>query len=119
MGVDTAPSQRTVQGRWSSHVHEAGSGSDETVLFLHGSGPGAGALSNWRFALPASAVTRRSVALDFVGFGRSEHPEDPPGDAHEWMDAWTEQVLEVMDELEIERAHLVGCLLYTSDAADE
>lgn len=108
MGVDTTPSDRIVQGRWSSHVHEAGSGTDETVVFLHGSGPGAGALSNWRFALPASATTRRSVALDFVGFGRSEHPEDPPGDGREWMDAWTEQVLEVMDQLEIERAHLVG-----------
>jgi 2-hydroxymuconate-semialdehyde hydrolase len=35
------------------HVNLSGQGRQCAVLLIHGSGPGATALSNWRFALPA------------------------------------------------------------------
>lgn len=107
-GDEAVPRQTEVFGRYRSHVHETGEGADQAAVFLHGSGPGATALSNWRLALSAGAADRHCVTMDFIGFGRSEHPADPPGDISGWVDLWVEQVLEVMDHAGIRRAHVIG-----------
>ena len=55
---------------------EAGSG-DQTVVLVHGSGPGVTAYANWRGVLPELGKNFRCVAPDMVGFGYSERPEGP------------------------------------------
>ncbi len=54
---------------------EDGSG-DETVLLIHGSGPGVTSYANWRLVIPALATKFRVIAPDMVGFGFSERPEE-------------------------------------------
>ena len=82
---------------------EAGSG-DQTIVFVHGSGPGVTAYANWRGVLPVLGENFRCVAPDMVGFGYSERPEKPDYS----LDTWADQTLGVMDALGIEKAHLVG-----------
>jgi pimeloyl-ACP methyl ester carboxylesterase len=82
---------------------ESGSG-DQTIVFVHGSGPGVTAYANWRGVLPVLGETFRCIAPDMVGFGYSERPENP----NYSLDTWADQTLGVMDALGIQKAHLVG-----------
>lgn len=101
--------EKTLQtGNYTTHLNRAGEGNSETILFLHGSGPGVIAWSNWQFALPALGESYDCLAPDLVGFGNSEHPKDPPDGMGPWMDAWVQQSMALLDDLGVERAHLVG-----------
>jgi pimeloyl-ACP methyl ester carboxylesterase len=82
---------------------EAGSG-EETVVLIHGSGPGVTSYANWRLVIPALAENFRVVAPDMVGFGFS----DRPGDVKYSLDTWANQAVGLMDTLGIRKAHLVG-----------
>jgi len=82
---------------------EGGSG-DETVVLVHGSGPGVTSYANWRLVIPALAEHWRVVAPDMVGFGFSDRPEG----VTYGLDTWADQTVGVMDALGIEKAHLVG-----------
>ena len=82
---------------------EAGSG-DETVVLVHGSGPGVTSYANWRLVIPALAEHWRVVAPDMVGFGFSDRPE---GVTYS-LDTWADQTVGVMDALGIDKAHMVG-----------
>jgi pimeloyl-ACP methyl ester carboxylesterase len=82
---------------------EAGSG-DQTIVFVHGSGPGVTAYANWRGVLPVLGEDFRCIAPDMVGFGYSERPEK----AEYGLDTWADQTLAVMDALGVDKAHLVG-----------
>jgi pimeloyl-ACP methyl ester carboxylesterase len=82
---------------------EAGKG-DETVLLVHGSGPGVTAYANWRLVIPALAEDFHVVAPDMVGFGFS----DRPADIEYGVATWADQTIGLMDTLGIEKAHLVG-----------
>jgi 2-hydroxymuconate-semialdehyde hydrolase len=87
------------------------SGSADTaapILFLHGSGPGVTAWSNWQFALPGLDGQFRCIAPDLTGFGATEHPKDSPNGMRSWMRLWVDQCLALLDTLKIEKAHLVG-----------
>ena len=69
-------------------------GEGATVLLLHGSGPGASALGNWRSILPALRREFRVVAIDLIGFGRSDRrPQSPLFD----MSMWQRQVAAALD----------------------
>lgn len=101
--------QRTIQTvPHETYLNRVGEGNPETILFLHGSGPGVTAWSNWQFALPALGDQYDCLAPDLVGFGKSEHPENPPKGMEGWMDAWVAQITSLLDHLGVERAHLVG-----------
>ncbi len=89
-------------------LNRAGEGHDEAMLFLHGSGPGVTAWSNWQFALPALSESYDCLAPDLVGFGKSEHPENPPQGMHAWLETWIGQTIELLDALGHERSYLVG-----------
>jgi 2-hydroxymuconate-semialdehyde hydrolase len=93
---------------YETYLNRAGEGHDEAMLFLHGSGPGVTAWSNWQFALPALGESYDCLASDLVGFGRSEHPENPPQGMDAWLETWIGQTIELLDALGHERAHLVG-----------
>jgi len=84
----------------SVYVEQSGRG--EPVLLIHGFGA---STYSWRMVMPELAQDYRVVALDLYGFGWSERPED-------WSrytrDGQVELILQVMDALGIESAHLVG-----------
>lgn len=84
------------------HFHEAGSG--PTVVMLHGAGPGVSGWSNFGANLPCFAAHFRTVIVDQPGFGRSE-VTDYDGD---YFTHSATTLVGLLDELGIERAHLVG-----------
>ena len=89
-------------GRFATNYHDIGQG--ETVVFLHGSGPGVTAWANWGKVFPLMKDSYRIVAPDLVGFGYTERVE---GQTYS-MDVWVQQTLDLFDALGIEKAHLVG-----------
>ncbi|KAK76221.1 alpha/beta hydrolase family protein [Bordetella bronchiseptica F4563] len=80
-------------------------GSGPTLLLVHGSGPGASSLGNWRAVLPALARRFDVVAMDLVGFGQSgRKPAAPYFD----FDMWVRQVRAMMSHLGEGPIGLVG-----------
>ena len=77
----------------------SGAGRDPVVL-LHG---GTGSLIDWDPAAAILARRHQVVAIDMLGFGRSDRP---PGRYTPWRLA--DSVLRAMDGAGAERAHLVG-----------
>ena len=75
------------------HCWEGGSGFP--VVMLHGSGPGASTMGNWRNVLEPMAERYRILACDMIGFGLSgRKPEEPYFD----LDMWTRQGQYVLDQ---------------------
>ena len=100
---------RKVQtGNYQTLIREGGERSSETIIFLHGSGPGVSGQTNWRDILPHFQDEFRVIAPDIYGFGETDHPDDPPKNGALWMKERVKQILTLMDNLEIEKAHLVG-----------
>ncbi|PAE40823.1 alpha/beta fold hydrolase [Bacillus sp. 7884-1] len=96
-------------GNYQTFINEGGDKkSSETIIFLHGSGPGVSAKSNWKEILPHFKGEFHVVAPDIYGFGNTDHPENYPKNGAEWMNIRVKQVIELMDALEIDKAHLVG-----------
>ncbi|MBT2654420.1 alpha/beta fold hydrolase [Bacillus sp. ISL-18] len=95
-------------GNYQTYIHEGGEKPSETIIFLHGSGPGASANTNWKHILPNFKEKFHVVAPDIFGFGQTDHPNEYPKNGAEWMSERVQQVLAIMDTLEIEKAHLVG-----------
>ena len=95
-------------GSYETYLNRAGEGNDEAILFLQGSGPGATGWSNWQFALPALGESYDCLAPDLIGYGKSDHPDDPPQGVAPWLDIWVNQQIELLDNLGLEKAHLVG-----------
>jgi len=87
-----------------TNVHLKGPAQGDPVVLVHGSGPGASALSNWRLTMPALAGSFRVVAPDLVGFGRTERPAG----IEYGLKTWTGHLLAVLDALGIDRAHVVA-----------
>lgn len=74
----------------------------QTVVFLHGLGS---YLKFWRAQLDETAARGyRVIAIDQVGFGKSDKPATFPYTT----EAFAENVIEVLDLLHIDRATLVG-----------
>jgi pimeloyl-ACP methyl ester carboxylesterase len=109
-GQGDSPNWRTVD--WRAQLNQVeidgtrvnyvdiGSGEGEPVVLVHGL---AGQWQNWLENIPRIAQERRVIALDLPGFGSSEMPRDRitiPG--------YGRCVRALCEQLEIERAHLVG-----------
>ncbi|MFT4288527.1 alpha/beta fold hydrolase [Nocardioides sp.] len=89
-----------------TNVHDidtAAAGAD-TVVLLHGSGPGVSAWANWRATIPALARTMRVVAPDILGFGYTERPA---GISYS-PETWLRHLVDLLDALEIPTASVVG-----------
>ncbi|MBB3051252.1 4,5:9,10-diseco-3-hydroxy-5,9,17-trioxoandrosta-1(10),2-diene-4-oate hydrolase [Prauserella isguenensis] len=86
------------------HYHEAGTEHADTVILLHGGGPGASAWSNFSRNIPELAKTFRTIAVDQPGFGRSDKPTGHP----QYFVHSSSAVVGLMDALGIEKAHLIG-----------
>lgn len=89
-------------GAVKTNYLEAGSGAP--VILIHGSGPGVSAYANWRLTIPVLAEKLHVFAYDQVGFGYSDLPNDAPYT----LARWTLHLLDFMDAVGVERAHIVG-----------
>jgi 2-hydroxymuconate-semialdehyde hydrolase len=54
------------------------SGKGPALLLLHGSGPGASSLGNWRTVMGGLAEHYTVHAMDLIGFGKSDRRPEPP-----------------------------------------
>ena len=88
--------------------YHGGEENKETLIFLHGSGPGANALSNWKKVLEIMGEKYQVIAPDLVGFGNTELPSNLNITFWEWTTLRVKQILEIMDYHNIDKAHLVG-----------
>ncbi len=87
------------------HYHEAGDPSADTVLLVHGGGPGASAWSNFGRTLGVLADRFHVLAVDQIGFGQSSKPTEF---GQQFFAASADTLAELLDGLGIERAHCVG-----------
>lgn len=76
-------------------------GVGEPVVFLHGF-PTSGHL--WNDVVPLMPAGHRIIVLDLLGYGRSDRPLARPVDVR----AHAERVVELLDQLGVERACVVG-----------
>ena len=53
-------------------------GAGPALLLLHGSGPGASSLGNWRTVMDRLAESYTVYAMDLIGFGQSDRRAEPP-----------------------------------------
>jgi 2-hydroxymuconate-semialdehyde hydrolase len=106
MAEPTTSELRT--GPYTTFLNRTGAGKDQAILFLHGSGPGAGGWANWRFTLPALGEQFDCLAPDLVGYNQSEHLEHSPDSIRGWLDVWMEQLDGLLDAVGHERVYLVG-----------
>jgi pimeloyl-ACP methyl ester carboxylesterase len=83
------------------HVDDGGSGSALPVLFVHGNGAN---LTQWRAQLEHLRASRRAVALDLRGMGRS----DVPANGDYSVPAMADDVQAVADALHLDRFVIVG-----------
>jgi len=83
-------------------VAEAGAGAP--VVLLHGGGPGASGVSNYSRNIDALAEHFRVLVPDMPGYGRSAKGVDR-GDPFRYL---ADHIRGMLDELGIQRAHLVG-----------
>ncbi len=87
------------QGRL--HVEDGGGGSAVPVLLVHGNGAN---LTQWRAQLDHLRKTRRAVAFDFRGMGKSD-----PARNHDYsVAAMTDDVQTVADAVGLKRFVIVG-----------
>lgn len=111
-------SQHIKTGKYTTWMNEVGKGNKETLLFLHGSGPGVTSIANWSYALEACGDRFHCLAPDLYGFAKSDHPDEPLKNRQAWMDCWIEQVIEILDYYKLETVHLIGNSLGCSVAQE-
>ncbi|WP_116367767.1 alpha/beta fold hydrolase [Parahaliea mediterranea] len=83
-------------------VHYFDVGCGDTVLFLHGSGPGVTGRANYAGNIHAFAGHFRCIVMDFPGYGASDSWQ---GDA---LHGCIEAAIALLDGLGIKQAHIVG-----------
>ncbi|MGH3308298.1 MAG: alpha/beta fold hydrolase, partial [Nocardioides sp.] len=92
----------------SLNYYEAGEptelGGGLPLVMLHGGGPGASSWSNFGSALPRFATQFRTLLVDQPGFGGSDKP---PVEGNYYRHA-ADHVIALLDELDIDRVHLLG-----------
>lgn len=93
------------------NYYRAGRG--EALLLLHGSGPGASSVGNWRPVLPALAERFDVYAMDLIGFGKSARKPSTP-----YFDypLWVRQSSAMLDRIPNDRVGVIGHSLSASIA---
>ncbi|WP_040608926.1 alpha/beta fold hydrolase [Salinicoccus carnicancri] len=82
---------------------EAGSGK-ETMILIHGSGPGVSAYANWRLVIPRLSESLHVFAPDVVGFGKT----DKVGKEEYTLDKWVDHLIGFIEEVSDGPVYLVG-----------
>jgi len=86
-----------------TNYHDTG-GDGPAVVFLHGSGPGVSAWTNWKRVIPVLEGRFRLIAPDLPGFGFTERKPDLRYD----MKLWSKHLIAFLDALGLTRVSLVG-----------
>ena len=107
----TATVRTEAAGEIALSYYEAGEAGGEgdvgaglPLVMLHGGGPGASSWSNFGPALPGFAQSFRTILVDQPGFGGS----DKPAVVGNYYRFAADAVVALLDELGIERVHLLG-----------
>lgn len=101
-GTTTTKDATVRVGDLDLFVSEAGHGAP--VVLLHGGGPGANGLSNYSRNIEALSERFRVIVPDMPGYGRSTKRVDQ-NDPFRFL---ANSIRGLLDELGLERAHLVG-----------
>jgi 2-hydroxymuconate-semialdehyde hydrolase len=86
-------------------VHYWQGGSGFPLLMLHGSGPGASTLGNWRLVLDRLAERYHVLAVDLIGFGKSGRKTSEP---YFDLDLWLRQSRHMLSLLPGESVGIIG-----------
>ena len=87
------------------HDHQVGGGNGRTVVFVHGSGPGASGYSNFKLNAPVLAEAGyRVIVPDLPGFGYSSKPTG----IDYTTDFFVTHLVGLLDAIGVERCALVG-----------
>jgi 2-hydroxymuconate-semialdehyde hydrolase len=80
-------------------------GKGEPLLMIHGSGPGASSVGNWRRVLDPLAERYEVFAMDLVGFGKSARKPAPP-----YFDfaLWARQGAAMLERIPGKRVGVIG-----------
>jgi pimeloyl-ACP methyl ester carboxylesterase len=100
--TEEATSKFVQAGTVKLHYHEAGRG--PTLIMIHGGGPGAGGWSNYRRNVEPFAERFRVILPDLPGFAKSDKPKIEGG----ILTFMAKAIKDLMDALDISRAHFVG-----------
>lgn len=106
----TAPIETTDVrvGEYTFHLSQTGPRDAEPIVWLHGSGPGATALSNWEAMIGELGDAYHCVAPDIVGYGDSTHPDPPPQGLGAFTELRVDTLLSLFDVLGLDQVNLVG-----------
>jgi 2-hydroxy-6-oxo-6-(2'-aminophenyl)hexa-2,4-dienoate hydrolase len=88
----------------STHYVEAGDG--PTLVLVHGGGAGADAWGNWKDCIPLYAQSFRVIAVDMIGFGKSEKPD--PSVYNYGQAARNRHMIGFLEALDVAKVHLIG-----------
>jgi 4,5:9,10-diseco-3-hydroxy-5,9,17-trioxoandrosta-1(10),2-diene-4-oate hydrolase len=91
-------------GPAASGLDGTGRGNADTVVLLHGGGPGASAWSNFGRTMPVIASRFRVVMMDLPGYGGSAAR---PATGHFFTIA-ADALAGLLDQLDIVKVHLIG-----------
>ena len=87
------------------HYQDAGEATKGTVLFLHGSGPGASGYSNFKGNYPyLNERGYRTLVPDLFGYGYSDKPED----GSYGLGDLARQMRDLLDAIGVEKVSVVG-----------
>jgi 4,5:9,10-diseco-3-hydroxy-5,9,17-trioxoandrosta-1(10),2-diene-4-oate hydrolase len=101
--IDIQTRRHAVAGGHQICVNEAGQG--PAVVFIHGSGPGASGVSNFRLNIETFVAAGYRVILpDLIGYGASSKPEG----LDYTLDLFTDTLHEALKAHGVEKAVLVG-----------
>ncbi len=97
--AQTAPVEKDVT-IYGAKIHYAEAGSGPTIILLHGLG---GSWQNWAFNIAPLSAKYRVIAVDQIGFGKSDKPM-----INYRIATYVEFLDQLYKQLKIERASLVG-----------
>ncbi len=91
-------------GNIRTHYYDVGQG--PVLVLVHGGGAGADSYGNWRDCIPVFAKDYRVIAVDMVGFGKTDKPDpetftyDQPGR--------NQHLSDFLDVMKLEKVNLIG-----------
>lgn len=92
-------------GVFTTAYYESGTG-DETIILIHGGGAGADSYGNWRASFDLFATSANVIAMDMVGFGKSDCPD--PAEFSYTQQARNEQTIAFIEALAKGPVHIIG-----------
>lgn len=104
------PTLKSADSRYADagglRTHYVQSGKGKPVILIHGGGPGADGWGNWFSCLPLFSENFHAIAVDMLGFGRTDKP-DPASFVYS-QDARTRHMIAFIESLALGPVTLIG-----------